>query len=142
MAFIKSLACFVAIPATPEFEAVRRAVSEALNQHQIERVVLEDLPSQDWAPVTSDIVERADFVIADVTSESSDIFYQLGMADALRKPTLVMAQRQIKLQGDLARHQLLLYRVGEESKLTEYLRSWVGEVIERQRQRSAPASFA
>jgi hypothetical protein len=39
----------------------------------------------------------------------------------------------------LNRHQLLLYRPGEEFKLTEYLRSWMADIIERQQQRNAPA---
>ena len=139
MAFIRSLACFVAIPQSPEFQAVRQAVFEALDQFSVERLDLSYLSTNPSTPVTSDIVERADFVIADVTSASSDVFYQLGIADALRKPTLMMAQREVTLQGDLNRHQLLLYRPGEEFKLTEYLRSWMAAIIERQQQRNAPA---
>jgi hypothetical protein len=142
MVFIKSVACFLAVPETAEFDAVRHAVSEALDEYQVERLRIDDVTGLPGLPIASDIIQRADFVIADVTSESSDIFYQLGVADALRKPTLVMAQREVALQGDLARHQLLLYRPGEELKLTEYLRSWVADAIERQRSRSAPASMA
>lgn len=143
MAFVPSVACFVAIPQGPQFDAVRHAVSEALNQLKVDvqelGYVSPNYVSPNLLPATSDLMEQADFVIADITSQSNDIFYELGVANALRKPTLLMAQQQVPLQGDLARYQLLLYRPGEEPKLTEYLRSWVGDVIERQRQRNVIA---
>jgi hypothetical protein len=138
MAFVPSVACFVAIPQGPEFDAVRRAVSEALTMSRVNVLELGDL-SDNLSPVISDMMERADLVIADVSKQSSNIFYVLGIADSLRKPTLMMAQRQAPLQPDLQRRELLLYGVGEEPKLTEYLRSWVGDVIERQRQRNVIA---
>ena len=138
-----SIGCFVAIPHEAEFEAVRRAVYEALEKSGVERVEFVSVSPNRWtspSSVTSDIVERADFVIADVTSQSANVIYELGIADALRKPKLIMAQHQVPLPFDLANDQLLLYRPGEETKLTEYLRSWVRDVIERQRQRNVVAS--
>jgi hypothetical protein len=138
MAFIESSACFVAIPEGPAFEAVRRAVTEALEQFQVRPLDLGSLSAHSKASNTSDIVERVDFVIADVTSESGDVFYQLGVADALRKPTLMMAQKQVSLPGDLASHQLLLYGPEEVSKLVDYLRYWIPDVVAMQRQRNAP----
>jgi|HubBroStandDraft_6_1064221.scaffolds.fasta_scaffold1721737_1 hypothetical protein len=135
MVFIKSVACFLAIPQGPEFEAVRGAVLGALKMSSVEPLELDDT-SANLSPVISDMMESADFVIADVSKQSSNIFYVLGIADSLRKPTLMMAQRQASLQPDLQRRELLLYGAGEESKLAEYLHTWVGNVIERQRQRT------
>jgi len=141
MAFNPSIACFVAIPQSPEFDPVRRAVSQALEKSGVERLEAGDV-SANLSPVTSDIIERADFVIAEVSTPNSNSFYVLGIADSLRKPTLMMAQRQAPLQADLLSREILLYGPGEEPKLTEYLRYWVGNVIERQRERSAPARLA
>jgi hypothetical protein len=142
MVFIESSACFLAIPEGPGFEAVRKAVTEALDQFQVRSLDLGTLSPHSKAPNISDTVERVDFVIADVTSESADIFYQLGVADALRKPTLMMAQKQVSLPGDLGNHQLLLYGPEEVSKLVEYLRYWIPDVIAMQRQRNAPIKSA
>jgi len=142
MEFVPSLACFVAIPREPAFDAVRRAVSEALEQLKVERLEIGDMSGK-LSPDISDTIARADFLIADASSQASNIFYILGIADSLRKPTLLMAQRQMPLQPDLQqRSELLLYGPGEEPKLTEYLRWWAENVIERQRQRSAPARLA
>jgi hypothetical protein len=138
MAFNPSIACFVAIPQSPEFDAVRRAVSKALEKSGVERLEAGNV-SASLSPVTSDIIERADFVIAEVSSPSSNSYYVLGIADSLRKPTLMMAQRQAELEADLRSREVLLYGPGDEPKLTEYLRSWVGDVIARQRQRNVLA---
>lgn len=133
--------CFVDIPQTPEFDPVRRAVSQALQNSGIVPLESSDAPAS-LSPVTSDIIDRADFIVADVSQPSSNIFYLLGIADSLRKPTLLIAQRQAQLPPDMARREVLLYGPGEESKLTEYLGSWVSSVIEIQRQRSFPARLA
>jgi hypothetical protein len=79
------------------------------------------------------MMERVDFVIADVTNESANVFYELGLADALRKPTLIMAQKQVSLSGDLGRHKLLLYSPGEIPKLADYLRYWISNAISFER---------
>ena len=137
MAFVVSSACFVAIPEGPEFEGVRQAVTETLDEFAVRRL---DLVSQfpgSSVPNISDIVDRVDFVIADVTTQSADIFYQLGVADALRKPALIMARKQVALPGDLARRQLLLYGPEEVSKLVDYLRYWISDAISLQRKKNA-----
>jgi|ERR1700757_226900 hypothetical protein len=135
MAFIESPTCFVAIPEGPEFEAVRSAVMQALDSHV--RVLEAGQPAPSVTANTSDIMERVDFVIADVTKESADVFYLLGLADALRKPALIVAQKQVSLSGDLGRHKLVLYGSNEVPKLAEYLRYWVSNTISLERRKGS-----
>ena len=141
MPFIESPTCFVAIPEAPEFAAVREAVKRALDDSHVKPLESGE-PSRSITSNTSSIMERVDFVIADVTNESADVFYQLGLADALRKPTLIMAQKQISLSGDLGRHKLLVYRPEEVAKLGDYLSFWVSNAISFERRGSTSVPFS
>ena len=122
----------MAIPEGPDFAAVREGVKQALDDSQV-RVLEAGQPAASITANISDMMERVDFVIADVTNESANVFYELGLADALRKPTLIMAQKQVSLSGDLGRHKLLLYSPAEIPKLADYLRYWVSNAISFER---------
>jgi len=141
MAFLESTSCFVAIPPGNEFAEVRQVVANALDDMHVTR--LEPQTADETAQTSSsDMLERADFVIADLTGPSKDILFDLGLAYALRKPVLMMAQGHVDLPADLAKQQLLLYRPQEVSKLAEYLRYWIPDVISLQRQKSASAAMS
>jgi nucleoside 2-deoxyribosyltransferase len=83
---------------------------------------------------TSNLLDHVDFVIADVTDGSPDTFYILGIADALRKPTLMMAQEQVRLPADLASQRLILYRVEDTAKLADFVRYWITDYRALQQQ--------
>ncbi len=130
MAFSESSSCFLAIPDSDDFASVRQTVKEAVEEFQIES--LEPTDSLAAIPVrtsTRELLARADFVIVDVTVMSANILYELGIANALRKPILMMSQQQVELPADLARQQLLLYKIDEMPKLGEFLRYWIRDAL-------------
>jgi hypothetical protein len=135
MAFVQSSTCFVAIPKDRSFEGVRRVVTEALHEFDV-RDVDESQPGGSSVSNISEILERVDFVIADVTV-ASNVLYLLGVADGLRKPILIMTQNRVPLPGDLAHRQLLSYDPGEVSKLRDFLRYWIQDAISLQLKRNA-----
>ena len=130
MAFSDSSSCYLAIPASDDFASVRQTVKEAVEEFQIEP--LEQTVSSAGGSVRTsarELLGRADFVIADVTVTNANILYELGIANALRKPILLMSQQQVELPGDLARQQLLLYKVAEMPELGEFLRYWIRDAL-------------
>jgi hypothetical protein len=137
MAFVQSSACFVAIPRDPRFDSVRQVVAEALDESNVISVDIESQMPGSSVSNISETLERVDFVIADVTDEGSNTLYLLGVADGLRKPTLIMTQNRVPLPGDLARRQLLSYGPQEVSKLRDYLRYWIPDVMSLQLKRNA-----
>lgn len=138
MPFLESSTCFVLIPEGDKFTAVRNVVTEALQKLDVRTLgspsELPNLPAQS---TTSDLLDRADFVIADVTDRSPSTFYVLGIADALRKPTLMLAQEQVPLPADLASQRLLVYRVDETAKLADYLGYWISDYMSMQKQKDS-----
>ncbi len=141
MPFLESSSCYIAIPAGQQFAEVRQVITQALEDMHITKLEAQTPDGKAWQS-SSDLLERADFVIADLTGSNKTILFELGLAYALRKPTLMMSQESIELPGDLARQQVLLYRPQEVSKLSDYLHYWIPDVMTLQRQKNAPAKMA
>jgi hypothetical protein len=66
--------------------------------------------------ITGDIVERirnriatSAFVIADLTGESPNVFYEVGYADALKKPIVLLSQKE-EIPFDICTRNCLFYR--------------------------------
>jgi hypothetical protein len=62
-----------------------------------------------------------------VTDKNPDTFYEVGLADAMRKPILILAQKSHDAPTDLGGHRVLLYEPGDTDKLTRYLDYWIQE---------------
>jgi hypothetical protein len=58
--------------------------------------------------ITRAIVE-ADVVIADITPANQNVFYELGYSHALRKPTILLAERTKQLPFDVSGYRCLMY---------------------------------
>lgn len=115
--------CVVAIPATDEFAEVRQAVTERLQKHDIEPLNYPDEATSDKSLPSS--LETSDMLIADVTNKNPNIFYELGLADAKRKPVLLLAQKSPTVPSQLAGHQVLLYNPKDAEELAHYLDYWL-----------------
>jgi len=63
-------------------------------------IILNDI----WARIT-----EASVVIAEVSEANPNVYYEVGVAHALRKPTVLLAQRGTKLPFDLGPHRCIFY---------------------------------
>jgi len=62
--------------------------------------------------ITTDIwehVNRARFIIADLTDMNANVFYELGLAHALAKPVILLTQSIDHVPFDLKAHRCLVY---------------------------------
>lgn len=133
MGYSEASSCFVAIPAGEEFAKLRESISAALQASHVTPLN----PGNDAAASSSELLERADFVIADVTGSDKYVLYALGAATSLRKPIFMMAQQPSDLPTDLASQQVVLYRPEDPEKLAAYLRDWIPDLIALQRKKYA-----
>lgn len=76
---------------------VRRA-DTLLNQRAIMRDVIEG-------------IDEADLIFADLSGGNANVFYELGIAHALRKKTVLVAQRRDDIPFDLRGYKNHVYRV-------------------------------
>lgn len=79
-------------------------------------VILNDI----WAQIT-----EASAVIAEVTDANPNVYYEVGVAHALRKPTVLLAQRGTKLPFDLGPHRCIFYdnTIAGRAKLLDSLKN-------------------
>ncbi len=75
-------------------------------------------------------IQRAAFVVADVTFGSVNVYYELGFAEALRKDVIVVAKEGINLPFDTNDIPTAFFR--DQTRLEEALRSRIGRLTGRQ----------
>lgn len=56
-------------------------------------------------------IQRADVVIADLTGRNPNVFYELGLAHALSKPVVLLAQSTDDIPFDLGAYRAVIYDV-------------------------------
>lgn len=56
-------------------------------------------------------IEGADLIVADMTGRNANVFYELGLAHALRKPAILLAQSTDDIPFDLGAYRTVIYQV-------------------------------
>lgn len=85
-------------------------------------IILNDI----WMQLT-----QASVVIAEVSEPNPNVYYEIGVAHALNKPTILLAQRNTKLPFDLGPHRCIFYdnTIAGRSRLLESLRSSLASIL-------------
>jgi hypothetical protein len=98
----------------------------------------------DFGPglIIADVVRRiqeAEVIIADITPENQNVFYEVGYAHALGKPTILLAEKGKRLPFDVSGFRTLFYEnsIAGKAAVEQGLRRHV-EAITRER----PAALA
>lgn len=73
---------------------------------------------------------QSDFVIADITGNNANVFYELGMAHALGKPVLILTQNIDEVPFDLKSRRILDYDVNDQEKLQADLEGSLEELVQ------------
>jgi hypothetical protein len=87
-------------------------------------IILED--------ITRGIVE-ARIVIAEITAPNQNVFYELGYAHALKKPTILLADSTKDLPFDISGYRCLFYEnsIGGKKKVEEGLRKHLESILQQ-----------
>jgi hypothetical protein len=80
--------------------------------------------------ITRGIIE-AKVIIADITPTNENVFYELGYAHALRKPTILLAEKDKVLPFDISGFRCLKYEnsIGGKRRLVEGLRKHLKAIL-------------
>ena len=72
-------------------------------------------------------IREANLVIADISPVNANVFYEVGYAHALNKPTILLAEKATKLPFDVSPFRTLFYEnsIGGKTKFEEGLRMHV-----------------
>ena len=120
---IMSLSCSPVLSDLYEF-AVKRTVEE-LGFHCVRADELEH--NEKFVDVVIDAIRDSLFVIADLTEQRPNCYYELGWAHALGKPVIHLINRQEPIHSDVQDYNFIIYeRIGE---LRERLRDRVKTTV-------------
>jgi len=126
----KNLKAFVLMPFDPEF----KAIYEDLIRPALEEVGYDVKRADsflDQQNILRDIVRgiaSADLILADLTSLSPNVLYELGLCHGLQIPTILLAQSMDDVPFDLRSYRIQIYsvRFDEAHKLKQSLKE-IGE---------------
>ena len=121
----QNLSAFVIMPFDPEFDSIYSdLIKPALENIGYEVIRADSLVNQH--NILKDIVRHiafANIVVADLTAINPNVFYELGIAHALQKPTILLTQSIDEVPFDLRAYRIITYstRFDEIKKLSETL---------------------
>lgn len=124
--------CFVIMPFKTELDFVWRVIKETVQAHGLRCLRADEkFVSQ---PVVEDLkylIAEADLVVVDFTDKNPNVYYEAGIADALKKKWIVLAQSQDDLTFDVRHIRTILYsnKMGADIRLRESLSQAIRETM-------------
>jgi nucleoside 2-deoxyribosyltransferase len=77
-------------------------------------------------------IDNSQVIIAEITAQNENVFYEVGFAHALKKPTILLADRAKKLPFDVAGYRCILYENsiggGGKRKIEDLLRKHLASI--------------
>jgi len=134
----KIFRCFVIAP----FDNFRLkdAIKRSLNEISVEVITADEFSSS--SSIVNNIIqtiENSDFVIADITRKNPNVMYEIGFAHALRKPTLIITDKENKepLPTNLSGWLYIIYDQNNFRSLQTSIVRSISNIISKQRNEGA-----
>jgi len=130
----RSFRCFVIVP----FDNFRLkdAIKRSLNEISVEVITADEFSA--GSSIVNNIIqtiENSDFVIADVSRKNLNVMYEIGFAHALRKPTLIITDKENKepLPSNLSGWLYIIYDQNNFKSLQTSIVRSITNIISKQR---------
>jgi nucleoside 2-deoxyribosyltransferase len=117
-------------PARPELDDVCNAIKEVCASFGIKAVRVDDIQHEEKiTDVVLKQIEDSEFLIADLTGERPNVYYEVGYAHALRKRPILYRKEGTGIHFDLSVHNVRGYK--NVTHLKELLRKRFEAVFDR-----------
>lgn len=128
MPVTETLRCFLVTPYSKEFSSLRRLLVDGLRENGIEPTLAEEMePSIRKLSINvQQAIERADFIIADLTESNPNVMYEIGFAHGLRKPVIFIVQRRVRhVPSSISSYLYFVYDPSKPEELLRNIRDWI-----------------
>lgn len=126
--------CYVLMPYTKEWSKnVKRTIRNAVLSNNLSfRIAEEEIGTSIMKDVWKGLCETR-IVIADLSEANPNVAYEVGLADALGKQTILLAQDVKSVPFDFAGKRLLLYRLDRLDELQDELTKHITLILGQNR---------
>jgi nucleoside 2-deoxyribosyltransferase len=109
----RKMRALVLSPKSSSDEPIRRPLEEAFQEASVDAVSVGESPARGVhaANELSEAMRQADVIVADVSTPSPAVFYELGIATSLGKPTVILLSTHATgdLPFDIASYNIVTY---------------------------------
>ncbi len=129
--------CYVILPSNSPHNFYKNLIIPTLTQLGIQPITFNELITPTSIISTMiDTIRNARLVVADITGNDPDVTFQLGVAEALGKSTVIMCQRDSKTNDvlgtpplDIRTRKIVTYQVNDTSNLRDELHRSVLQLV-------------
>ena len=128
--------CLLVTPFGGEYREIREVIAQTLLEIGVRPILAEKMASEGQIIETIlRSIEQADFIVADLTGNNPNVMYEIGYAQALRKPLLLIIQQDSgRLPVDMSGHLFLVYDPSHLGELQQDIREWVSHYLARRKE--------
>jgi hypothetical protein len=130
--FRESPECFLISPHSDAGHQIQNLIRNVLQEQGVELVAAETISYRGSLPGTfMNAIERAHFVIADITDQNLEALFELGVAYGLRKRSLILCQKQASenMPVTIGGQTIIFYDPEDTAGLSTFLGNWVQRSI-------------
>jgi len=102
---------FLLIPFNEGFTDISNVIREVVQKTNHQFIRLDEViePPISITDAFHKEIEKADLIIADVSNQNPNVMYELGIAQSLNKPTLLIAQKGEIIPFDISNRRIIFY---------------------------------
>ena len=125
---------FVVMQFTPEYnDLYAEVIKPTVESFGIDCVRADDIYSSGSIldDITQSIIESS-FIIADITPDNPNVFYEVGYSHAIKKPVILLSDnRRDRLPFDISGFRVILYdnSIGGKTKVEERLKKHINNIL-------------
>ncbi len=131
---MKHAKCTIITPLDADGRRVRETIERALSEANFLIFNIEKIqPGAVFTNFIMDSIQSSDFIIVDISRQNPNVFYELGYAHALRKPTILLlsSDETSSIPSDLQGNLYIIYDKANLSSLRDKIISSAMHIIKR-----------
>lgn len=128
--------CLLITPLGEEYSKVREIIAQMLLEIGVEPIIVENMaPREQIIDAILRSINQADFIIADLTGNNPNVMYEIGYAQALRKPLFIIVQQNSQpLPSDMSGNLFFVYDLSHLEQLQLIIREWISRYLTRRKE--------